>query len=124
MLHAHSAGARAGGGIAAAGTRVTAFTAQRCPSATLSQGGGEERPDGVDRVPVQGTAAREHAAAAAAATGRTSKRAHAHPLPHPRARAGRRSRAPRPGLAKPEVARGARRPREPAGGGVVETRLV
>lgn len=37
------------------------------------------------------------------------------------ARAGRRSRGPRPGLAKPEVSRGSRRPREPAGGGATET---
>ena len=43
--------------------------------------------------------------------------AHAHPHPH----GGRRSRDPRPVLAKPEVVWGTRRPREPAGGGAAET---
>ncbi|KAK2101895.1 hypothetical protein P7K49_019562 [Saguinus oedipus] len=51
-------------------------------------------------------------------TGRRRAQAHPHP------RAGRRSRGPRPGLAKPEVSWGSRRPREPAEGGALETRLA
>ena len=47
--------------------------------------------------------------------GQSGGSAHAYP------RAGRRSRGLCPGLAKPEVAWGAGRPREPAGGGAAET---